>query len=79
MTRDDIVYLARHAHRKLVTEDYPGHIGKLDPWTMCLLERFAALVVAHEREASAKVCEEHWKHSGTAIECADAIRARGQE
>lgn len=49
MTRDDIVRLANHAYRKLVTEDYPGHIGKLDPWTMCLLERFAKLIVEHQQ------------------------------
>lgn len=31
-----------------------------------------------EREECAKVCEEHWKHNGNAMECADAIRARGK-
>ena len=44
MTRDDIIRMAREAHRRLVTEDYPGHTGQLDPWTMALLERFAALL-----------------------------------
>ena len=39
-------------------------------------ERFAALVAAAEREACAKLCEEHWRHSGNAMNCADAIRAR---
>jgi hypothetical protein len=28
-----------------------------------------------EREACAKVCEEHWRNDGNAMECADAIRA----
>ena len=32
-----------------------------------------------EREACAKVCEEHWRHSGNAMNCADAIRSRGKE
>ena len=41
-------------------------------------QRFAERIAAHEREECAKLCEQHWKHSGTAIECADAIRARGQ-
>ena len=36
--------MAREAHHELVTQDYPGHLGQLDPWTMRLLERFAALV-----------------------------------
>ena len=31
-----------------------------------------------EREACAMVCDEHWRNSGNAMECADAIRARGQ-
>ena len=45
----NIIELAKNAHRELVTKDYPGHRGLLDPWTMKLLERFAALVRA-ERE-----------------------------
>jgi hypothetical protein len=41
------------------------------------LERFAALVRADEREACAKVCETFYNHE--AKDCAEAIRARGQE
>jgi len=42
-----------------------------------------SMEVAAEREACAKVCEIVWDsraglESGTAIECADAIRARGE-
>jgi hypothetical protein len=58
LSRDDIIRMAREAHRRLVTEDYPGHTGQLDPWTMTLLARFAALVAAAEREVCAKVCED---------------------
>jgi hypothetical protein len=48
------------------------------------LERFAALVAAAEREACAKVCKMVWNsraglETGTALECATAIRARGEE
>ena len=57
MTRDDIIRMAKEAHKDLVTVDYPGHAGQLDPWTLRLLERFAALFAAAEREACAKVCE----------------------
>ena len=39
------------------------------------LERFAALVAAAEREACAKVCEEHYTGYGHAA----AIRARGEK
>lgn len=48
------------------------------------LERFAALVASAEREACAKVCEEttaswtqHLYNEGC-IDCAKAIRSRGQ-
>lgn len=45
------------------------------------LERFAQLVAAAEREACAKVCEDMqngWA-SDDHLQCADAIRARGQQ
>jgi hypothetical protein len=43
------------------------------------VQRFAALVAAHEREACAKVCD-GMDHNGVMIaaDCAAAIRARGQ-
>jgi hypothetical protein len=77
---EDIIRMARQAHRQLVTEDYPGHTGQLNPWTMRLLERFAALVAAAERKACAKVVENYagaWDDQGYAL--SQAIRARGQE
>ena len=57
---------------------YPGMVDKA-------LERFAELVRADEREACAKVCEEqeyhYWRATEdqdfTPIDCANAIRARG--
>jgi hypothetical protein len=42
------------------------------------IEHFAKLVAQHEREACAIVCDDLWEDDGTAYECADAIRARGQ-
>jgi hypothetical protein len=43
------------------------------------LERFAALVAAHEREACAKICDERERANLYNIkECAEAIRARGE-
>lgn len=42
-------------------------------------EHIAGLAVAAEREACATVCEEHWRNNGNAMECADAIRARGEK
>jgi hypothetical protein len=50
------------------------------------VEKFAALVAAHEREECAKVCEAQYRdyewatHERDGAEsCAAAIRARGQE
>ena len=34
--------------------------------------------VLAEREACAKVCDDLWEDDGTAYDCAEAIRARGQ-
>jgi hypothetical protein len=46
------------------------------------LERFAALVAAHEREACAKLCDKYAEESSNpmnfAENCAAAIRARGE-
>ena len=41
------------------------------------LLRFAKLVASAEREACAVVCDDLWEDDGTAYECAEAIRARG--
>ena len=67
----DVIRLAKEAHGALITEDYPGHTGQLDPWTLRLLERFTALVM----EECAKVCETVGNHNITAA-CAETIRAR---
>jgi hypothetical protein len=83
MTQDEIIEMARQAHRKLVTEIYVGHMKQLDPWTIELLKIFAKLVAAKEREACAKVCET--KHFSSPVrefgakECAESIRARGEQ
>jgi hypothetical protein len=76
MTRDDIIRMAREAHRRLVTEDYPGHTGQLDPWTMTLLARFAALVAAAERN---RMIADGWRQCAqgqrTSQHCAVAEQA----
>ena len=67
MDKDDIIKMAQEA-------------GFATSWTEAAgeaLERFAALVAAHEREACAKVCETFYNHE--AKDCADAIRARGEQ
>ena len=81
MTQEDIIKMAREANIKQAIET--PHLLMVHE-----LERFAALVAAHEREACAKVCEglgvhpalnvfnggpEWYKHGK---DCAAAIRAR---
>jgi biotin synthase-like enzyme len=81
MTQDEIIEMAKQAHRKLVTEVYVGHMGQLDPWTIELLKIFAKLVAQHEREACANICETlelpEWPDK-VRQPLAQAIRARGQ-
>jgi hypothetical protein len=79
MTKDEIIEMARQAHRKLVTEVYVGHMGQLDPWTIELLKIFAKLVAQHEREACAKVCDEYADDSRTGATCAKVIRTMAKE
>jgi hypothetical protein len=69
MTRDDIIKMAKEA--RLPYEYDTGRI-------LCLkqLERFAALVAAAEREACAKVCDDHCGWTPRMI--GETIRARGQ-
>ena len=78
--RDQIIDLAREA-----SPDMTWYAATEDPTQVAteeleFLERFAALVAAHEREACAKVCEKrsHRNDDMGAI-CAAAIRARGQD
>jgi len=72
MNREDIIRMAREAG--LPAFLYPELIAETD-WK--LIERFAALVAAAEREACAKVCDKfNFGQAPKMIQ--DAIRARGQ-
>jgi hypothetical protein len=67
MTQDDMVKVARECGIGLA-------YGREN------IERFYTFVAAAEREACAKVCEEtRFPDSYTAIRCAAAIRARGEQ
>jgi hypothetical protein len=70
MTKEDIIAMARRAG----AHDDGDEVRFVE---LRYLERFAALVRADEREACAKVCETFYNHE--AKDCAEAIRARGQE
>ncbi len=74
MKQDDIIKMAKQAG------------WTIGPATLNGLERFAALVAAHEREACAKVCDAVQKKNEDdgawmweARNCAAAIRARGEQ
>ena len=76
MTRDDIIKMARDAGIKQAIET--PHLLMVHE-----LERFAALVAAHEREACAKLCDVLAVHPEYASDitkvAAQAIRARGEQ
>jgi len=76
MTKDDIIRMAHEAGWRVDSE---GEILEGDGWHIQtdIVERFAALVAASERESCAKLCEwvgQDKNHIGIAA----AIRARGQ-
>jgi hypothetical protein len=68
--RDDIIRMAREA-------EIPGSwdLNWFDPY----LERFAALIAAHEREECAKFCDEQYVFYGFDHVFAAGIRARGEK
>lgn len=76
MNHDDIIRMAREA--RLAEPYHP-----INPWSASqeALERFAALVAAHEREACAELCDQvaDRDRDSHAYDAAAAIRARGVE
>jgi hypothetical protein len=77
MTRDDIISMAREAGFESNSLGMTYTSGSL----LDLLERFAALVAAAEREACAAVCDRFQARDVgmQPAECAAAIRARGEK
>ena len=75
MTREEIIKLAREAG----FESNSLGVTYTSGWLPDLLERFAALVAAAEREACAKLFESHWRETWTDEQCSAAIRARGEK
>jgi hypothetical protein len=74
MTQDEIIEMAKQAG--FVEKDamfrsvYLANIKDL--------EAFAKLVAEKEREACAKICDDHWEKGGAAYYCALTIRYRGK-
>ena len=65
MTQDDIIRMAKEADLWMTSDE-----------RIAAVKRFAELVVAHEREACAKVADEYTH--GVRPDISAAIRARGQ-
>ena len=60
MTRDEVLALAREVGLWEMLEGYSSEYGSLDAEEDCLpnLQRFAALVAEHEREACAQIAKQ---------------------
>ena len=76
MTRDDIIRMAREAGIETAQIDIVCRFA-------AVLDDFAALVAAQEREACAAVCDARYmgdnnREDMEARRCAAAIRARGE-
>ena len=81
MNRDEIIRMAREAGFGVIVQDDYEWLVEVPCAT--LLERFAELVAAAEREECAKVCDalsnRYPDEGGDARSCAFDIRARGGE
>jgi len=76
MTEDKIIEMATIAYKKC------NHIPNLRI-PKEFIETFAKLIAEKEREECAKVCDElskkYFWDDGYSVDCAESIRARGQE
>lgn len=64
MTQDEIIEMANKAFDE-------------SSFTNAEVLRFAKLIAEKEREACAKICDDHWEKGGAAYYCAKTIRYRG--
>ena len=85
MTQDEIIEMAIQAGWSGIYSSWTSPTNRTSltvPVTMQQIETFAKLVAAKEREACAKVCEQHPNGmtmlGGAYVACAKAIRARGE-
>jgi hypothetical protein len=84
MTQDEIIEMARHIAdtfgTRMCDENNNTHGEELYAMGMDDIVETIKLVAAKEREACAKVCDElHYRADAYGAQCADAIRARGEQ
>jgi len=85
MTREKIILLVQEAVIEVPNENpFDFRLPQIETiyFQNAAAERFAALVAAHEREACAKICDGYTEYgdpiTNWAVDCAAAIRARGE-
>jgi len=74
MTQDEILDIAKQAHRKLITEIYPGHLGQLNAWEIELIGIVAKLVAAKEQARCCSIVYGMAGSDNVAQRTVDAIR-----
>jgi len=77
MKQDEIIEMARQHFCRVEYDD--GDVHECYEFSLEELEAFAKLVAAKEREACAKMLEDWNKHAWNPFDCAEAIRARGEQ
>ena len=74
--REEIIKMAREAIDQSPREDWNSTAWVLGDEA---LERFFNMAQAAERTVCEQICDDLWQEDGTAYDCREAIRARGQE
>ena len=78
MTKEEEMLLRQLAAGQCTIQKVVDALGPLSLWSDKALKAEIHEAVKAEREACAVVCDDLWEDDGTAYECAEAIRARGQ-
>jgi hypothetical protein len=79
MNRNDIIRMAREAGMEQIIAIHEDGTRTVELPDFVLLERFAALATAAERDACAKVCDDWPNGRDDIYSIGVAIRARGEK
>ena len=78
MTQEEEMWLRELAAEQCVIPQVTARLGPMSLWSKDGLEAEIRRAVEAEREACAKICDDHWEKGGAAYYCAKIIRYRGQ-